>query len=316
MTRPENAEQAQARVTSKGFQNAVGEPAQEDPVQDSPAQDRPMQDRPMQDSPAQDKPTSKSPSGNAAAAPPQQRQRAARGDGDPKTGGLQVGAPEHARGAVRGQADRQQVIGRAYGFSPGVGPPVVDGATRHMPSGSVGGAAEEPWDPSVGSQSVGRGEAADFVPSTVRVGGYMPPERVSPAVPEPAPSGHARSVRVPRRTSLQLQRLDPWSVLKLSLVLSVAGFLVWMVAVGVLYGVLAGMGVWDQINGTYSDLTSANNVQMSTDLVSGGRVFGVAMVIGLVNIVLMTALATVGSLIYNVAADVVGGVEVTLSEPD
>jgi hypothetical protein len=152
----------------------------------------------------------------------------------------------------------------------------------------------------------------DFSPSTVRVGGYTPPERVSPTVVGPT----ARSMRVPRRTSLQLQRLEPWSVLKLSLVLSVAGFLVWMVAVGVLYGVLAGMGVWDQINGTYSDLTSANNAQVSTELVSGGRVFGVAMVIGLVNIVLMTALATVGSLIYNMAADFVGGIEVTLSEPD
>ncbi|MGH3687950.1 MAG: DUF3566 domain-containing protein [Pseudonocardiaceae bacterium] len=156
---------------------------------------------------------------------------------------------------------------------------------------------------------------ADFSPSTVRVGGYTPPERVPPAA---GSTTQARSVRVPRRTSLQLQRLEPWSVLKLSLVLSVAGFLVWMVAVGVLYGVLAGMGVWDQINGTYSDLTSVNNPQAQGNaaLVSGGRVFGAALVIGLVNIVLMTALATVGSLIYNVAADLVGGVEVTLSEPE
>jgi hypothetical protein len=150
-------------------------------------------------------------------------------------------------------------------------------------------------------------------PPTVRIGGHTPPERVAPAAVPDAPS---RPVRVPRRTNLQLKRLDPWSVLKLSLVLSVAGFLVWLVAVGVLYGVLAGMGVWDQINGTYSDLTSANNSQVSTELISGGRVFGTAFVIGLVNIVLMTALATVGSLVYNIVADFVGGVEVTLSEPD
>jgi hypothetical protein len=133
--------------------------------------------------------------------------------------------------------------------------------------------------------------------------------------PSAASAQSRGSVRVPRQTSLQLRRLDPWSVLKISLVLSVCGFLVWLVAVGVLYGVLAGMGVWDQINGTYSDLTSVNNPQV-TELVSGGRVFGAAFVIGLVNIVLMTALATVGSLVYNVAADFVGGVEVTLSEPD
>lgn len=162
-------------------------------------------------------------------------------------------------------------------------------------------------------RNAGHGGGQDVSPSTVRVGGHIPPERVPPvATPSATPS---RSVRVPRRTSLQLQRLDPWSVLKLSLVLSIAGFLVWLVAVGILYGVLDGMGVWDQINGTYSDFTSNNQVA-NTELISGGRVFGVAFVVGLVNIVLLTALATVGSLVYNITADFVGGVEVTLSEPD
>ena len=222
----------------------------------------------------------------------------AAGDADPKTVGLQVGAPEHARGAVRDQADRPPLGGRAYGFSPGVGPPVVDNATRRVPPSSLSGSRDHSG-------------GTDFAPSSVRVGGYTPPERVDPATS----TGQSRSVRVPRQTSLQLRRLDPWSVLKISLVLSCCGFLVWLVAVGVLYGVLAGMGVWDQINGTYSDLTSVNNPQV-TELVSGGRVFGAAFVIGLVNIVLMTALATVGSLVYNVAADFVGGIEVTLSEPD
>ncbi len=283
MTRPENAEQAEVQVASKEL-GAADEPAQNEPAQNNSAHN----DSAQRDS------AWRSPSDSgvaAAAAPPQQRQRAATGDGDPTTVTLPVGSPEHIRGAVREQADRQPALGRAYGFSPGVGPPI-------------------------GGQSVDHDAGPNLSPSTVRVGGYTPPERVSPAVAGPAPNGSGRSVRVPRRTSLQLQRLEPWSVLKLSLVLSVAGFLVWMIAVGVLYGVLAGMGVWDQINGTYSDLTSANNSQMSTELVSGGRVFGVAMVIGLVNIVLMTALATVGSLIYNVAADLVGGIEVTLSEPD
>ena len=308
MTRPENAEQAEARVSPTEL-DAADEPTQRDVTQrdvtqwdpalrDSAQRDSPQwdpaprdpaapdpvppdpvpRDSPLRDPVLRD-PVPTSPPGDGATASPQQRQRAVTGDGDPRTVRLQVGAPEHARGGVREQA----AGGRAYGFSPGVGPPVT---------------------------------SPNFSPSTVRVGGYTPPERVSPAAAEPVPSAQSRSVRVPRRTSLQLQRLEPWSVLKLSLVLSVAGFLVWMIAVGVLYGVLAGMGVWNQINGTYSDLTSANNAQVSTELVSGGRVFGVAMVIGLVNIVLMTALATVGSLIYNIAADLVGGIEVTLSEPD
>ena len=287
MTRPENAESTETEARP-----AESEVAAEDPVVSVPAASTPAEKDPAQ----------KGPSNNGAdsTSPPLQRQRTAKSEVDQKTVTLQVGAPEHARGAPREQANRQQLGGRAYGFSPGLGPPVAQGATRHTPSASTG-------------DQDSRGAAPEFSPSTVRVGGYTPPERVVSASPT---SPRVRPARVPRRTSLELQRLEPWSVLKLSLVLSIAGFLAWMVAVGVLYGVLAGMGVWDQLNGTYSDLTSVNNPQSGAELISGGRVFGVAFVVGLVNIVLMTALATVGSLIYNVAADLVGGVEVTLSEPD
>ncbi|MBY8852814.1 DUF3566 domain-containing protein, partial [Saccharothrix sp. MB29] len=119
--------------------------------------------------------------------------------------------------------------------------------------------------------------------------------------------------RGPRRASLQVKRVDPWSVLKLALVLSVALFFVWLVAVGVLYGVLNGMGVWDKINNTANDLLQGNEPS-GDPLISAGRVFGVAAIVGAVNIVLFTALATVGSFVYNVSADLAGGLEVTLSE--
>ncbi|WP_367133843.1 DUF3566 domain-containing protein [Saccharothrix sp. HUAS TT1] len=122
-----------------------------------------------------------------------------------------------------------------------------------------------------------------------------------------------RPGRGPRRASLQVKRVDPWSVLKLALVLSVALFFVWLVAVGVLYGVLNGMGVWDKINNTANDLLQGNEPS-GDPLISAGRVFGVAAIVGAVNIVLFTALATVGSFVYNVSADLAGGLEVTLSE--
>lgn len=122
-----------------------------------------------------------------------------------------------------------------------------------------------------------------------------------------------RPSRGPRRASLQVKRVDPWSVLKLALVLSVALFFVWMIAIAVIYGVLGGMGVWDQLNGTFTELTQPEN-SIGEPLISAGRVFGVASIIGAINIVLITALATVAAFIYNVAADFAGGVEVTLSE--
>lgn len=130
-----------------------------------------------------------------------------------------------------------------------------------------------------------------------------------------APSALRRPGRGPRRASLQVKRIDPWSVLKLSLVLGVAMFLVWMVAVGLLYIVLDGMGVWDKLNGTYSSLVSGEGANsVAEPLISAGRVFGIAAIVGMVNIVLLSALATVSAFIYNVSADLAGGLEVTLSE--
>jgi hypothetical protein len=128
-----------------------------------------------------------------------------------------------------------------------------------------------------------------------------------------APSALRRPGRGPRRANLQIKRFDPWSVLKLSLVLGVALFFVWLVAVGILYAVLDGMGVWDNLNGISDELLQGSN-DTGTPLISAGRVFGVAAIIGAVNIVLFSALATVGAFIYNVSADLAGGLEVTLAE--
>ncbi|WP_370945856.1 DUF3566 domain-containing protein [Amycolatopsis sp. cg5] len=131
----------------------------------------------------------------------------------------------------------------------------------------------------------------------------------------PAPTALRRPGRGPRRASLQIKRFDPWSVLKLSLVLGLAMFFVWLVAVGVLYTVLDGMGVWDKLNGTYSSLVGGEGANAPTDpLISAGRVFGIAAILGAINIVLVAALATVSAFIYNVSADLAGGLEVTLSE--
>jgi hypothetical protein len=142
--------------------------------------------------------------------------------------------------------------------------------------------------------------------ATTGVGAMRPTAAVPPNVLR-------RPGRGPRRANLQIKRFDPWSVLKLSLVLGVALFFVWLVAVGALYAVLDGMGVWDKVNGISTDLLQGNE-GTSEPLISAGRVFGVAAIVGAVNIVLFSALATVGAFVYNVSADLAGGLEVTLAE--
>jgi hypothetical protein len=149
--------------------------------------------------------------------------------------------------------------------------------------------------------------------TTVNFG--TPVDPIRPPTPIGAPSALRRPGRGPRRASLQVKRIDPWSVLKLAFVLSVALFFVWLVAVGVLYGVLDGMGVWGRVNGTYNEFAqSTTNAASSGPLITASRVFGIAAIIGAINIVLFTALATVGSFVYNVSADLAGGLEITLAE--
>jgi hypothetical protein len=120
----------------------------------------------------------------------------------------------------------------------------------------------------------------------------------------------------PVRASMQIRRIDPWSTLKVSLLLSVALFFVWMIAVAFLYLVLGGMGVWSKLNSNVGDLLTSASGSAGGELVSSGTIFGGAALIGLVNIVLLTAMATIGAFIYNLSTDIVGGVEVTLADRD
>jgi len=116
--------------------------------------------------------------------------------------------------------------------------------------------------------------------------------------------------RGPRRARLQLRHINPWTVLKFSCVLSIALFFVWLIVVGVLFGVLDGAGVIGKINDAYTTVQGGD----AQPPVRASVVFGGAAIIGVVNIVLFIALTTVGSVVYNLCADLVGGIEITLSE--
>jgi hypothetical protein len=149
-----------------------------------------------------------------------------------------------------------------------------------------------------------------------------PPQQAPQQAPQQGPSQPAgrpakgRGNRGPRRARLQLRHLDTWSVLKISLVLSIALFFIWMVAVGILYGVLSGLGVFDTLNDLFGQIGTSAGGDGGSEVITPGIVFGGAAVIGAINIVLMTALATVAAFIYNLSADLVGGLEVTLAERD
>ena len=179
--------------------------------------------------------------------------------------------------------------------------------------------------------SPGTPSGAPTVPPATGSGAAVPPAggvvaagipATMPGADAAAPAAKGRGQRPsksrgPRRARLQLRHIDTWSALKISLVLSIALFFIWMVAVGVLYGVLSALGVFDTLNDLFGQLGSASGSDSGGgDVVTPGVVFGGAAVIGAINIVLMTALCTVGTFIYNLCSDLVGGLELTLSERD
>ena len=123
--------------------------------------------------------------------------------------------------------------------------------------------------------------------------------------------GGRRATRQPRRARLTLSHINVYSVFKFSCVLAIALFFVWLIMVGVLYGVLDVAGVFSKVNDTVHTISGGGQ---ANDVVTGSLVFGGAIIIGAVNIVLFIALSTIGAMIYNLCADLVGGAEVTLSE--
>ncbi|WP_330251498.1 DUF3566 domain-containing protein [Nocardia sp. NBC_00565] len=169
------------------------------------------------------------------------------------------------------------------------------------------------------TRSIARPELIKDMPDLSEIRHPLPVEAIGPqtvAVSPAAPVAVAAAVASgePLRATVQIRRIDPWSTLKISLVISVAMFFVWMLAVGLLYIVLEGMGVWERLNSTFTDMVSSDSG--SVGLVDAGSVFGYAGVIGLINVVLFTALATVGVFIYNQCCDLVGGIQITLADPD
>jgi hypothetical protein len=127
----------------------------------------------------------------------------------------------------------------------------------------------------------------------------------------------AAASRGPRRARLHLKRIDPWSVMKFSFAVSFVMFVVVIVATAVLYLALDAMGVFQSVNKTLADMIGATGGSSSgTFKITAKGVIGGSALIGLVNVVLFTALATLGAFIYNVCADLVGGIELTLAEKD
>ena len=138
---------------------------------------------------------------------------------------------------------------------------------------------------------------------------------VTTATPTETKPGKQKG-RGPRRARLRLTRIDPWSVMKTAFLLSIAFGIVTVVSVAMIWQVLNSAGVWTSINDTIRDVvdTQGNNDFDIRDYVGTERVLGFTMLVAAVDVILLTAIATLGAFLYNMAAALLGGIEVTLAE--
>jgi len=124
--------------------------------------------------------------------------------------------------------------------------------------------------------------------------------------------GSVRATGKARKARLALKRIDPWSVFVFSLIAALLLGIALVAAVAALYAVLDGLGVQSSVNELFDEVTGGG----AGPLITSRRVVGGAAVLAAVNVVLLTLLATLGSLLYNLCASFTGGVEVTLGERD
>ncbi|MFC7164325.1 DUF3566 domain-containing protein, partial [Aquipuribacter hungaricus] len=149
-----------------------------------------------------------------------------------------------------------------------------------------------------------------------------PAGQVRPGQPRPGQPGAAVAARGgrpgvrrgPRKARLSLARLDPWSVFKLSFLLAVALGIVGVVVTAVVWNVVNGMGVFTDVNDLVGQVQGDENAFDIYSYVGFERMLSLSVVVSVVNVLIITALATLFAFVYNISSGLVGGLHVTLTD--
>jgi len=118
-----------------------------------------------------------------------------------------------------------------------------------------------------------------------------------------------------RRVKLTVSRVDPWSAMKMSFLISVALGIAGVVMVAVLWMILSGMGVFSEVNRLVGTIfNDPENPFDLMDFLGFGRVLSLSIVVGVIDVILITALSTLGAFLYNICSALVGGIQLTLTD--
>ena len=161
-------------------------------------------------------------------------------------------------------------------------------------------------------------------PAQARSGQVRPGAAKRPAGKRPVnakrPTGSRRQLVRPaprskiRRARLVVQKVDTWSVAKLIFLLSIALGIVTVVASVILWLFLQASGAFAGVNQLISSLGTGSTTVDISQMISLGQVALVTTIFAVVNTVVFTLLGMIAAILYNLAAKLVGGVTLTLSD--
>ena len=246
------------------------------------------------------------------------------------SGNGRTSAPAQERDKLTPQArpaqkpTQNQPVARTNGpaSSPSSDPRTADGDSDNESTTTVGSIASSVLNavrPKSRSEKAeereaNAGPAADLVrtaPVQSAPAAAAPVEPIRSAKPRP---GVARGTRKAR---LRMSRLDPWSVMKTSFLFSIAAGIVFVVAVFAVWTVIGSSGLFSSVDSIVGSVLQSPNDSTPfriEDYVNTQKVMGVTAFLACIDVVIFTALATLASFLYNLAATMLGGLEVTLAE--
>lgn len=121
----------------------------------------------------------------------------------------------------------------------------------------------------------------------------------------------------PRRTRVVVRKIGPLSILKFSLLFYLCAMLIVLFAMTIVYGVLSAAGAVDSFEKVlgYVFGTGRTSTGGAEPLeINGGVVFAWSFVGGLVFVVMWSLINVFVALLYNLITDIIGGVEITLTD--
>ncbi|TKK77725.1 hypothetical protein FDA38_21525 [Kribbella jiaozuonensis] len=252
---------------------------------------------------------------------------------NPASNGRSNGVPGGQPRPANGQRPSSEYRPQPRPAAPGAGAPV-----RPQPSPSTPG-RPEPWSPpgttppapsSPYESPAAKTESFGDRVSAARQAVLDKAAAVTAAKPDKTDREEARQARLAekdaktssrpqtRKARLRMSRIDPWSVMKTAFLLSIAFGIVTWVAVFIIWSAIGAAGVFDNINSTVQEVLGTPTAEpfRVENYINTGKVMGFTTLLACADVLIITALATLGSFLYNIAATLLGGLEVTLASED